>query len=74
MMANGRKTGGGDARGVAVIIAATGLFWIAAIQAGEWLDWSVRTRALLDLIALAGFAFALINVWRLWRARRKDEG
>ncbi len=74
MMAKGQKTDGAEGRVVALIIAATGLFWIGATWAGSAFDWPNRTRALLDLIALAGFAFALINVWRIWRARHKDEG
>ena len=73
-MAKDQKSRGTDGRAVALIIAATGLFWIGATWAGGAFDWPNRTRALLDLIALAGFVFALINVWRLWRARQTDEG
>ena len=53
---------------------ATGLFWIGAVWAGNQWDWPQRTRGLLDLIALAGFAFVLITAFRIWRARQKDEG
>lgn len=56
------------------VAAATGVFWIGAIAAGEHWDWPQRTRALFDLVALAGFAFVLIVTFRIWRARRKDEG
>ncbi|HHL20932.1 MAG TPA: hypothetical protein ENJ52_05320 [Aliiroseovarius sp.] len=73
-MAKDRKSGGTDGRAVALIIAGTGLFWIGATWAGGAFGWPNRTRALLDLIALAGFVFALVNVWRLWRARQTDEG
>ncbi|WP_188527346.1 DUF5337 domain-containing protein [Sinisalibacter lacisalsi] len=61
-------------RMAALVAAATGLFWIGAIWAGNAMDWPQRTRALLDLVALAGFAFVLIVTFRIWRARRKDEG
>jgi hypothetical protein len=55
-------------------IALTGAFWIGATWAGDHWDWSQRTRALFDLAALGGFVFALIVAYRIWRARRKDEG
>ncbi len=67
-----RTEGRRDGRAVAIVIAATGLFWIAATWAGARWGWSVRTMALMDLIALAGFVFALINVARLWLARRNE--
>ncbi|SMH29415.1 DUF5337 domain-containing protein [Maritimibacter sp. HL-12] len=58
----------------ALVAAATGLFWIGAIWAGNEWDWTQRTRALFDLVALAGFAFVLIVTFRIWRARQKNEG
>ncbi len=57
-----------------LVAAGTGVFWIVAVWAGNHWDWPVRTRALLDLIALAGFAFVLITAFRIWRARQKNEG
>ncbi len=66
-----RKT---DGRMAAIIIAATGVFWVAATWAGAKFGWSMRTRALFDLLALAGFAFALITTYRIWRKRARDEG
>ena len=57
-----------------LVAAGTGLFWIGVIWAGNQWDWPQRTRALLDLIALAGFAFVLITAFRIWRARQKNEG
>lgn len=61
-------------RFAALVIALTGLFWVGATWAGSHWDWPNRTRALLDLLALAGFAFALIVTFRIWRMRQKDEG
>jgi hypothetical protein len=55
-------------------IALTGVLWVLATWAGEHWDWPQRTRALFDLAALAGFGFAMIVTYRIWRARRKDEG
>lgn len=61
-------------RFAALVIAGTGLFWVAAMMIGEWLDLPQRTRALLDLIALAGFVFAFVLIFRIWRARQSDKG
>jgi hypothetical protein len=57
-----------------LVIAMTGALWVGATWAGSHWDWSQRTRALIDLAALGGFLFALIVTFRIWRARRKDEG
>ncbi len=62
-----------DGRLVAIVIAGSGLFWIIATWAGGYLGWSNRTRALLDMIAMAGFVFALIKLAALLRAG-KNEG
>ena len=72
MATDPQKKKGPDGRMVALTIAATGLFWIGATWAGEKLDWSTRIRALMDLIALAGFVFALITLARLRRAQRNE--
>ncbi|WP_421704629.1 DUF5337 domain-containing protein [Aliiroseovarius sp.] len=61
-------------RVAAVVIAATGVLWIGSTFAGSQLGWSHRTLALFDLAALAGFAWALIAIYRIWRARQNDEG
>lgn len=60
----------------ALVMAATGVFWICAIFLGNKLGLSMRIRALFDLLALAGFGVALYMTFKVWRARRedKDEG
>ncbi|SFD81822.1 hypothetical protein SAMN04515678_103176 [Roseivivax sediminis] len=58
---------------IALVIAGTGLFWIAATALGAWLGWSQRARALCDLAALAGFGMAIYMLFDLWRARRNDK-
>jgi len=58
---------------IALIVAATGILWICANIAGEFLGLSIRTRALFDLAALAGFGFALYMTFKLWRARQHDK-
>ncbi|WP_281841786.1 DUF5337 domain-containing protein [Sinisalibacter aestuarii] len=57
-----------------LVIAMTGALWVGATWAGNHWDWPQRTRALVDLAAFGGFAFALIVTWRIWRAGQKDEG
>lgn len=57
-----------------LVIAFTGALWVVATWAGSHWDWPERSRALVDLAALGGFAFALVITWRIWRAGRKNEG
>lgn len=58
---------------VAIVVAATGVLWICANIAGEFLGLSVRTRAFFDLAALAGFGFALYMTFKLWQSRQHDK-
>jgi hypothetical protein len=69
-----KSTQGAQGRLASLIIALTGVLWIAATWAGGHWEWPQRTRALIDLLALAGFVFALIVTFRIWRQRQKDEG
>ncbi len=59
---------------IALIIAGTGVFWILATLLGAEYGWPNRLRALFDLMALAGFGFALWQTITLWRARQNDKG
>ena len=61
-------------RRAALVLAAVGIFWILVTAAGEAWDWPTRARALLDLIALAGFGVAVYLTWQVWRLRRADRG
>lgn len=49
---------------------------VAVLMGGSWiggkLGLPVRYAFLLDFIALAGFAFAMIVLFRVWRDRQKD--
>ncbi|MCK0170018.1 DUF5337 domain-containing protein [Aliiroseovarius sp. S1123] len=65
---------GQQGRLAAIVIAATGLLWVGGTFAGNSLDWSNRTMALMDMLALAGFVFGLVVTYRIWRQRRTDEG
>ncbi|WIV51703.1 DUF5337 domain-containing protein [Marivivens sp. LCG002] len=59
---------------IALAIAVVALIWVGATFAGEKLGWSNRTMALFDLIALAGFGWALWMTYGIWRARQNDKG
>ncbi|MFD1509008.1 DUF5337 domain-containing protein [Lacimonas salitolerans] len=58
----------------ALVIAGTGVFWVLANLIGAEMGWSMRVRALFDLIALAGFVLAIAMIYQIWRARQKDQG
>ena len=49
---------------------------VMVLMGGSWLGGQlglpVRYAFLFDLISLAGFAFAMIVLFRVWRARQKD--
>lgn len=60
-------------RVIALVIAGTGLGWMAAFAIGVALDLSQRLRALFDLAALGGFVWALWMLYGLWRDRQKDK-
>jgi threonine/homoserine/homoserine lactone efflux protein len=57
-------------RRIALVIAATGIFWVAATWIGGQMGLSNRTRALFDLMALAGFGYAIWMTYQIWRARQ----
>jgi hypothetical protein len=64
------RAGSVQARIVAVVIAATMVLWMGAQWAGGRFDLPPRYALLIDLMALAGFAWALIVTYGLWRRRR----
>ncbi|MFU1476549.1 DUF5337 domain-containing protein [Roseovarius sp. C7] len=61
-------------RQVALIIAATAVFWVVALWIGGQVGLSQRMLALFDLIAVAGFVFAFWKIYQIWRLRRDNEG
>ncbi|MBS0124290.1 DUF5337 domain-containing protein [Thetidibacter halocola] len=60
-------------RQIALVIAGTGMAWIAATAIGASAGWTHRTLALFDMAALAGFAFAIWMIYGLWRERRNNK-
>ena len=71
-MVQGKNKSGAGQR-TAIVVAATGILWICANLAGEFMGLSVRIRTLFDLIALVAFGFALYMTFNLWRARQHDK-
>ena len=59
-----------QARLAAIVIAVTGVVWLLAVSFGGQLGLPVRYVFLIDLAALAAFFFALVLLFRVWRARR----
>ena len=61
------------ARLVSIVIAATVLLWLAAQWIGGALGLPDRFVFLIDLFALAGFLWALIVTWQIWRKSREND-
>jgi hypothetical protein len=61
-----------QARLVAIVIAVTMVLWVALQWLGGRLGLPERYVFLLDLFALAGFLWALIVTWQIWRKRREN--
>ncbi|CAN0602955.1 unnamed protein product [Ectocarpus sp. 12 AP-2014] len=59
-----------QARFVSIVIAGTMILWMVAQWAGGELGLPDRFVFLVDLFALAGFLWALIVTFQIWRKRR----
>ena len=64
---------GRQARLVSIVIAVTMILWMAAQWLGGKLGLPERYVFLVDLFALAGFLWALIVTWQIWKKRRTVE-
>ena len=62
-----------QARLAALVIAATMILWVLLQWLGGRLGMPERYVFLLDLFALAGFLWALIVTWQIWRKQRNDD-
>ena len=60
-------------RVVSVVIASTMLLWMLAQFLGSRLGLPSHYVFLFDLFALAGFFWALVVTWQIWRKRRNTE-
>ena len=59
-----------QSRTVAFVIAVTTIAWLAAQWLGRELGLPGRYSLLFDLMALAGFIWAMLVTYRIWRGRR----
>lgn len=55
---------------VALVIAGTMVAWMGAQWLGGQMGWPVRYVLLFDFAALAGFVWALLVTYRIWRRRQ----
>ena len=67
------RTNGRLARQISIVIAATMVFWMAAQWIGGTMGLPSEYVFLFDLFALAGFLWALIVTWQLWRKTRQND-
>lgn len=59
-----------DARLVAVVLVATMALWLGGQWLGSQMGWETRYVFLFDLAAMAGFVWALVVTYRIWRGRQ----
>ncbi|MGB0607905.1 MAG: DUF5337 domain-containing protein [Paracoccaceae bacterium] len=59
---------------LALVIAGTMLFWLAAQWIGPRIGLAGEYAVLIDLVVMAAFVMALYNGLQLWRIRQKDKG
>jgi hypothetical protein len=57
----------------ALVIAGTGTFWVLATIIGGEIGLGHRGLALFDLMALAGFIWAFVLIYQIWRARQGNQ-
>lgn len=59
------------ARLVAFVIAGTMILWMGAQWLGGALGWEARYVFLFDFAALAGFFWAMVVTYQIWRGRQR---
>ncbi len=57
-------------RHVAVVIAGAMVIWFGANIVGGMMGWPGRFALLFDFAALAALAYALVNIYQIWRLRQ----
>ncbi|WP_170788372.1 DUF5337 domain-containing protein [Ruegeria lacuscaerulensis] len=57
-------------RHIGIVIAATMVLWLAMSFVGPQLGLPGRYALLFDFAALAGFIYAGVNIFQLWRMRQ----
>lgn len=59
-----------QARLVALVLAATMALWLGGQWLGGQFGWEARYVFLFDLAAIAGFVWALVVTYGIWRGRQ----
>ncbi len=59
-----------EARLVALVLAGTMALWLGGQWLGGKLGLEARYAFLFDLMAIAGFVWALVVTYRIWRGRQ----
>ncbi|MDX1744116.1 MAG: DUF5337 domain-containing protein [Ruegeria sp.] len=61
-------------RHMGIVSAATMVFWLAMnLFVGPALELTTRHALLFDFAALAGFIYAGVNIFQLWRMRQDSQ-
>lgn len=56
-----------------LVIAITMVLWLIANIAGPQLGLPGRYALLFDFAALAALIWAMVGVWQMWQARRREK-
>jgi len=59
---------------VALVIAGSMLFWLAAQYIGPQIGLSARVAILLDLLVLAALFWSIVVTAQIWRKRQANKG
>lgn len=59
-----------QARVVGLVLAVTILLWLGGQWLGGQMGWDTRYVFLFDLAAIAGFVWALVVTYQIWRGRQ----
>ena len=59
-----------QARLVGLVLVGTMVLWLGAQWLGGRFGWETRYVFLFDLAALAGFLWAMVVTYQIWRGRR----
>lgn len=59
-----------QARTVGIVLAATIILWMGGQWLGGQMGWDTRYVFLFDLAAIAGFVWALVVTYQIWRGRQ----
>jgi hypothetical protein len=59
---------------VALVIAGSMLFWLAAQYTGPQIGLSGRVAILLDLLVLAALFWSIVVTAQIWRKRQANKG